>query len=138
MKLHFEPNLDYRLQAIEAVCDLFRGQETAARSSRSRAPAIPKTRLQWRKVNITIGKAGVLEEADIKLYEQEELTGYLKNLLDARKSVYEQVVYDSGTEAAFADQLEKNSGVKVYAKRRGRYSATLRDAACGGRKVRRG
>ena len=27
MKLHFEPNLDYQLQAIEAVCDLFRGQE---------------------------------------------------------------------------------------------------------------
>jgi len=28
MKLHFEPNLDYQFQAIEAVCDLFRGQET--------------------------------------------------------------------------------------------------------------
>ena len=28
MKLHFEPNLDYQLQAVEAVCDLFRGQET--------------------------------------------------------------------------------------------------------------
>ncbi len=27
MKLHFEANLDYQLQAIEAVCDLFRGQE---------------------------------------------------------------------------------------------------------------
>lgn len=27
MKLHFESDLDYQLQAIEAVCDLFRGQE---------------------------------------------------------------------------------------------------------------
>ena len=27
MKLHFEPDLDYQLQAIEAVCELFRGQE---------------------------------------------------------------------------------------------------------------
>jgi type III restriction enzyme len=27
MKLQFEPNLDFQLQAIEAVCDLFRGQE---------------------------------------------------------------------------------------------------------------
>lgn len=27
MKLTFDPNLDYQLQAIEAVCDLFRGQE---------------------------------------------------------------------------------------------------------------
>jgi len=28
MKLHFEPNLKYQIQAIEAVCDLFRGLET--------------------------------------------------------------------------------------------------------------
>jgi len=27
MKLHFEPNLDYQLDAVEAVCDLFKGQE---------------------------------------------------------------------------------------------------------------
>ena len=27
MRLHFEPDLDFQLQAIEAVCDLFRGQE---------------------------------------------------------------------------------------------------------------
>ena len=27
MKLHFEPNLSYQHAAIEAVCDLFRGQE---------------------------------------------------------------------------------------------------------------
>jgi len=166
------------------------------------APTIPKTRLQWRKADIAIGKAGidateregaqtvVLEEADIELpdlltelqdrtqltrrtihrvltgsdrlddfkrnpqafidlageainrckrlavvdgikyqrlgdehyyaqelFEQEELTGYLKNMLtETRKSVYEQVVYDSGTEAAFADALEKNDAIKVYAK----------------------
>ena len=165
------------------------------------APAIPRTRLQWRKADLAIGKAGVeateragaativLEETDIELpdlltdlqdrtqmtrrsihqiligserlndfkrnpqqfielaaeainrckrlaivvgikyqrlgdehyyaqelFENEELTGYLRNLLDTEKSVYEQVVYDSGTEAAFADQLEKNSAIKVYAK----------------------
>jgi hypothetical protein len=27
MKLHFEPDLDYQLQAIEAVCGLYRGRE---------------------------------------------------------------------------------------------------------------
>ena len=51
-----------------------------------------------------------------ELFEQEELTGYLKNLFEAQKSVYEQVIFDSETEAAFADQLEKNSAVKVYTK----------------------
>jgi type III restriction enzyme len=166
------------------------------------APPIPKTRLQWRKADLAIGKAGVeateregaqtvvLDEADIELpdlltqlqdrtqltrrtvhrvltgsgrlddfkrnpqafielaaeainrrkrlaivdgikyqrlgdahyyaqelFEQEELTGYLKNMLtETRKSVYEQVVYDSGTEAEFADRFEKNESIKVYAK----------------------
>ena len=165
------------------------------------APEIPKTSLQWRKADISIGKAGVetverggaatvvLNEGDIvlpdlltemqdrtqltrrtiyrvlsgsgrlddfkrnpqqfiglaaeainrckrlaivdgikyqrlgeedyyaqELFGQEELTGYFRNLLDARKAVYEQVVYDSETEAAFADQLEKNTAIKVYAK----------------------
>ncbi|MBD2862487.1 type III restriction-modification system endonuclease [Paenibacillus oceani] len=165
-------------------------------------PPISKTRLQWRKANIVIGKVGVeatertgaatvvLEESDIalpdlltdlqdrtqltrrsiqrilsesqrlddfkrnpqqyielvsetinrhkrlalvdgikyqrlgeeyyyaqELIEQEELTGYLKNMLnDTVKSVYEHVVYDSDTELHFADQLEKNSSVKLYAK----------------------
>ena len=51
-----------------------------------------------------------------ELFEQKELTGYLKNMLDARKSIYEKVVYESGIESGFADQLEKNSAVKVYAK----------------------
>jgi len=166
------------------------------------APAIPKTRLQWRKADLAIGKAGVeaterggaqtvvLDEVDIELpdllthlqdrtqltrrtihrvlsgsgrlddfkrnpqafielaaeainrrkrlavvdgikyqrlgdehyyaqelFEQEELTGYLKNMLtETEKSVYEQVVYDSGTEADFADGLEKNEAVRIYAK----------------------
>ena len=51
-----------------------------------------------------------------ELFEQEELTGYLKNMLSTTKSVYEQVIYESGVEAKFADQLEKNTAVKVYAK----------------------
>ena len=51
-----------------------------------------------------------------ELFETEELSGYLKNMLDARKSVYEQVIYESGVEADFADDLEKNDAVKVYAK----------------------
>jgi len=52
-----------------------------------------------------------------ELFEQEELTGYLKNMLAATKSVHEHVVYDSATvEKTFAEQLEKNEAVKVYAK----------------------
>ena len=51
-----------------------------------------------------------------ELYEQEELTGYLQNMIDSEKSVYEKVIFDSGIEEKFADQLEKHGEVKVYAK----------------------
>ena len=52
-----------------------------------------------------------------ELFETEELTGYLKNILEVTKSVHEQVIYDSsGVERAFAEQLERNEAVKVYAK----------------------
>lgn len=167
-----------------------------------KAPPISKARLQWRKADIAIGKAGVqatekegaatvvLDETDIELpdlltdlqdrtqltrrsiitvltgsgrlddfkrnpqqfieqtaevinrckrlalvdgikyqkigdehfYAQElfardELTGYLRNmLLDTKRSIYEHVIYDSTTERDFADTLEKNDGVVLYAK----------------------
>lgn len=167
-----------------------------------KAPAITKARLQWRKADIAIGKAGVLatekkgaatvvlEESDIELpdlltdlqdrthltrrsiitiltgsgrlddfkrnpqqfieqaaevinrckrlalvdgikyqkigdehfYAQElfakdELTGYLRNmLLDTKRSIYEHVIYDSDTERQFAEALEVNDGVVLYAK----------------------
>ena len=165
------------------------------------APRVPRTRLEWRKADISIGQSGidvsesagattvVLDEADVllpdllselenrthltrrslqrilvgsgrldefrrnpqhfieiaaqqinlckrrvlvdgiryqrlgdehyyaqELFEQEELTGYLRNLLAAEKSVYEQTVCDSRVERSFADRLEKNAAVKVYAK----------------------
>lgn len=52
-----------------------------------------------------------------ELFEKEELTGYLKNMLmDTQKSIYEHVVYDSTTERDFADGLEKNNAIKLYAK----------------------
>ena len=167
-----------------------------------KAPAIPKARLQWRKADISIGKAGVeakekegaatviLDETDIELpdlltdlqdrtqltrrsiiailtgsgrldefkrnpqqfiemtaevinrckrlalvdgikyqklgddrfyaqelFDKEELTGYLKNMLmDTKKSIHEHVVFDSNIERDFADALEKNEAIKLYAK----------------------
>ena len=52
-----------------------------------------------------------------ELFQQEELMGYLKNTLETQKSIYTHVVYDSGgVEKSFAEDLEKNEKVKVYAK----------------------
>ena len=52
-----------------------------------------------------------------QLFENEELTGYMKDMLsDATKSVYDQVVYDSEIEKSFAEELANSTEVKVYAK----------------------
>ena len=51
-----------------------------------------------------------------QLFETEELVGYLKSMIDTNKSVHEQVIYQSGTECTFAEQLEMNEAIKVYAK----------------------
>ncbi len=175
--------------------------EQSARALRE-APPIPRTRLQWRKADLVIGKAGVeateretalpvaLEESEIELpdlltelqdrtqltrrslhrilvgsrrlddfsrnpqafisiasdainrlkqlavvdgiryqrlgdssyyaqelFEEKELAGYLRNMLEADRSVYEYVVFDSESiERPFAESLQNNSAVKVYAK----------------------
>lgn len=52
-----------------------------------------------------------------ELFETQELTGYLTNMLrDTARSIYEHVVYDSATERDFADALEKDDDVVLYAK----------------------
>lgn len=52
-----------------------------------------------------------------ELFATEELTGYLTNMLrDTKRSIYEHVVYDSATERDFADALEKDDDVALYAK----------------------
>lgn len=52
-----------------------------------------------------------------ELFEDKELIGYLnKNMLEAQKSVYDHVVYDSDVEAEFARSFEQSKDVKVYAK----------------------
>jgi len=51
------------------------------------------------------------------LFQQEELTGYLRNTLaDSGKGIFDYVIYDSAVERDFAEQLQKNTAVKVYAK----------------------
>ena len=52
-----------------------------------------------------------------ELFKENELYGYLsKNMLEARKSVYDHVVYDSDIEEEFAKSFELSDDVKVYAK----------------------
>ena len=52
-----------------------------------------------------------------ELFESEELIGYLnKNMIEAKKSTYDHVVYDSDVESGLAQSFEQNEEVKVYAK----------------------
>jgi type III restriction enzyme len=51
-----------------------------------------------------------------ELFDSRELQGYLHSMIDATKSAHEQVIVQSKTERAFAEDLEKNEAIKVYAK----------------------
>jgi type III restriction enzyme len=57
---------------------------------------------------------------DGRYYGQElfdkDLTGYLKNLAAATKSVYDGVIHESETEHRFVEQLERDDRVKLYVK----------------------
>jgi len=56
MKLHFEPDLDYQLQAVEAVCDLFRGQEICRTEfTVTRDAADPQLRMGFAQSDLGIG-----------------------------------------------------------------------------------
>ncbi|MCH9647779.1 MAG: DEAD/DEAH box helicase family protein [Deltaproteobacteria bacterium] len=52
-----------------------------------------------------------------ELFKNQELFGYLsKNMLQAGKSVYDHIVYDSEVEREFAEKLDQSGDVKVFAK----------------------
>lgn len=62
-------------------------------------------------------KLGDTEFYAQELFDSEELSGYLeRNMFESHRSVYDYVVYDSDVERNFAEQLENNESVKVYAK----------------------
>jgi len=51
-----------------------------------------------------------------ELFDNNELVGHLKDMLEAKKSIYEYVIFDSDVEHNFAKGLELNNNVKLYAK----------------------
>ena len=74
MKLHFEPNLDYQLAAIEAVCDLFRGQEVCRTVfTVTRDPKDRQLRMEFTENDLGIGNRLTLLDDEL-----------LKNLNDVQ------------------------------------------------------
>lgn len=66
---------------------------------------------------IVYTKIGDHEVYSQELFQNEQLTGYLKsNMIASTKSPYEHVIYDSGVESDLTREFEKNKNVKVYAK----------------------
>lgn len=51
-----------------------------------------------------------------ELFDSDELNSYLDRMLEAKKSVYDYVVYDSTIESDFARDMEINNNVKLYVK----------------------
>ncbi len=51
-----------------------------------------------------------------ELFDSDELNSYLDRMLEAKKSVYDYVVYDSTIESDFARDMEINNNIKLYVK----------------------
>jgi len=62
MKLHFEPNLPYQRNAIEAVCDLFRGQELC----RTEFTVLPDAQSSFLQTDLGIGNRLTLLDDQIE------------------------------------------------------------------------
>jgi len=56
------------------------------------------------------------EEWSMRLFEEEEIVGYLNNRLEVEKSIYDAVVYDSEIERDFAARLDKREDIKLFVK----------------------
>ena len=102
LKLHFEPNLDFQLQAIEAVCDLFRGQEICRTEfTVTRDLKTPQAHLAFAKNDLGIGNRLTLLDEEI-----------LRNLhaIQLRNGVPPSDHLDSGD---FTVEMETGTG-KTY------------------------
>lgn len=62
-------------------------------------------------------KIGDEEYAVQEVFKDDELYGYLtEDIIPSEKSIYNYIKYDSNVEKSFAEKLEDNENVKVYAK----------------------
>ena len=102
MKLRFEADLDFQLQAMEAVCDLFRGQEICRTEfTVTRDPAGPQARMAFLENDLGIGNRLTLLDNEI-----------LENLKDIqlRNGLSPSEILDSGD---FTVEMETGTG-KTY------------------------
>ena len=102
MKLHFEPDLDFQLQAVGAVCDLFRGQEVCRTEfTVTRDPAESQARLAFAENDLGIGnRLSLLDD---------EILGNLK-AIQLRNGLPPSDSLDSGD---FTVEMETGTG-KTY------------------------
>lgn len=52
----------------------------------------------------------------MRLFEEQEVLGYLNNRLDVKKSVYDAIVYDSEVERKFAEELDRREDIRLFVK----------------------
>ena len=102
MKLRFEPDLDFQLQAVKAVCDLFRGQELCRTEfTVTQDPVDPQERMAFAQNDLGIGnRLSLLDD---------ELLANLKDI-QLRNGLPESASLESGD---FTVEMETGTG-KTY------------------------
>ena len=51
-----------------------------------------------------------------ELFKNRELFGYIDDLIEANNSVYDKIICDSDTEKRFAEDLDRDSEIKLFVK----------------------
>lgn len=55
-------------------------------------------------------------EYEMLLFEEKEVDGYVSRMLEVKKSIYDTIEYDSGTEEQFAKDLDSRQDIKLFIK----------------------
>jgi type III restriction enzyme len=55
-------------------------------------------------------------EYEMLLFEEKVIDGYVSRMLEVKKSIYDAIEYDSGTEERFAKDLDSREDIKLFIK----------------------
>lgn len=117
--LQNETNLTRRTLANILVKsgELERFKMNPSRFMQEAAAIIKRTLSTFIVDGIKYEKIGDEEYAVQEVFKDEELYGYLtEDIVPSERSIYNYIKYDSNVEKSFAEKLEENESVKIYAK----------------------
>lgn len=117
MKIQFDSNQQYQLDAIQAMVGLFDGQPLAQGEYEIRFDATGGDIL----TQLGVGNNLVLDESTVlanlqRVQERNEIESYVTRMLDVESSIYDCVEFESEVERKFAEAMSSREDIKFFIK----------------------